>query len=246
MQALSGHRFPGRLSTLMASASLLRPAAKAKDHRHPVPARSNGTASSEPRVGIALGAGGANGLAHILMLEALDELSVTLQHVAGSSIGAIIGALYASGMTGKEIRELVEQFIITPGERLVEELLNKDALRWVEFIEIDLGKGGLLNSEGFISFLYDTLEHDTFEALDIPFKVTAVDMRARSEVVLDSGPQASSLPALPREIAPEAPSQPRTSTVDESGDRRRQAAPHRESCLAAVPAKPASPLEISQ
>jgi NTE family protein len=198
MQALSRRRFLGRLSTLMASASLLWPAAKAEDHRDPVPGSINDTASSMPTVGIALGAGGANGLAHILMLEALDELSITPHRIAGSSIGAIIGALYASGMSGREIRELVEVFIISPGEHLVEELLNKDALRWVEFIEIDLGKGGLLNSEGFISFLYDTLEHDTFESLEIPLKVTAADMWTRSEVILETGPL---LPAIKASMA---------------------------------------------
>jgi NTE family protein len=163
-----------------------------------VPGSSSDNAGSRPTVGIALGAGGANGLAHILMLEALDELSIRPHRIAGSSIGAIIGALYASGMSGKEIRELVEVFVISPGEHLVEELLNKDALRWVEFIEIELGKGGLLNSEGFISFLYDTLKHDTFEALGIPLKVTAADIWTRSEVVLESG---QLLPAIKASMA---------------------------------------------
>ena len=52
---------------------------------------------SQPRIGIALGAGGAKGIAHIPMLEALDELGVTPHRVAGCSIGAVMGALYASG-----------------------------------------------------------------------------------------------------------------------------------------------------
>ncbi|MGD8629525.1 MAG: patatin-like phospholipase family protein [Gammaproteobacteria bacterium] len=198
MRALSRRSFLGRLSTLLASVSVPWPAAVADEHSRPTPGSSGVTAGSRPTVGIALGAGGANGLAHILMLEALDELSITPHRIAGSSIGAIIGALYASGMSGREIRELVEVFIISPGEHLVEELLNKDALRWVEFIEIDLGKGGLLNSEGFISFLYDTLQHDTFEALDIPLKVTAADIWARSGVVLETGPL---LPAIKASMA---------------------------------------------
>ena len=160
-----------------------------------IPASPNSSASSRPTVGIALGAGGANGLAHILMLEALDEMSITPHRIAGSSIGAVIGALYASGMTGKEIRALVGQFSLSPGEGLVEELLNKDALRWIEFIEIDLGHGGLLSSEGFISFLYDTLKHDTFEARDIPLRVTAADMWARTGIVLESGPLLAAIKA---------------------------------------------------
>jgi NTE family protein len=198
MRALSRRSFLGRLSTLLASASVPWPAAVADEHSRPTPGSPGATAGSRPTVGIALGAGGANGLAHILMLEALDELSITPHRIAGSSIGAIIGALYASGMSGREIRELVEVFIISPGEHLVEELLNKDALRWVEFIEIDLGKGGLLNSEGFISFLYDTLKHDTFESLGIPLKVTAADLWTRSEVVLETG---QLLPAIKASMA---------------------------------------------
>jgi NTE family protein len=197
MQALSRRRFLGRLSSLLASVSLWR-AAGAEDHGRVQPGSGHDTASSRPSVGIALGAGGANGLAHILMLEALDELSITPHRIAGSSIGAIIGALYASGMSGKQIRELVEVFIISPEEHLVEELLNKDAMRWIEFIEIDLGKGGLLNSEGFMSFLYDTLKHDTFESLGIPLKITAADMWTRSGVVLETG---RLLPAIKASMA---------------------------------------------
>jgi len=155
-------------------------------------------ADATPTIGIALGAGGANGLAHILMLEALDELGIRPHRIAGSSIGAVIGALYASGMSGRQIHALVGQFIISPGEGLVEELLNRDALRWVEFLEIDLGHGGLLSSEGFISFLYDTLKRDSFEELDIPLKVSAADLWNRSEVVLDSG---ALLPAIKASMA---------------------------------------------
>ena len=61
----------------------------------------------EPKVGIALGAGGAKGIAHIPMLEALDELGVKPHHITGSSIGAVIGSLYASGMSAKEIKDKV-------------------------------------------------------------------------------------------------------------------------------------------
>lgn len=152
----------------------------------------------EPAIGIALGGGGANGLAHILMLELLDELSIQPTVIAGTSIGAIIGALYAGGMTGKEIRELVEQFFISSEERLFEEILDKEALRWVEFIEVEVGSGGLLSSEGFISFLYDTLEQESFGQLKIPLKITAADLWNREQVVLQKGPL---LPAIKASMA---------------------------------------------
>lgn len=157
-----------------------------------------GSAGAKPTIGLALGAGGASGLAHILMLEALDEMAIKPHRIAGSSIGAIIGALYAAGMTGKQIRELVEQFIISPGEHVLEELINKDALRWVEFLDIELGSGGILSSEGFITFLYDTLKPKTFEKLQIPLTVVAADLWNREQVVLQSG---ELLPAIQASMA---------------------------------------------
>lgn len=64
------------------------------------------------RIGIALGGGGARGLAHILMLEALDELGIKPYRIAGTSIGAILGALYSSGHTALEIKELVKELLL--------------------------------------------------------------------------------------------------------------------------------------
>ena len=63
---------------------------------------------TSPTLAIALGGGGARGLAHIVVLEALDELGVRPVAIAGTSIGAILGAAYAAGMTGREIREYVQ------------------------------------------------------------------------------------------------------------------------------------------
>ena len=61
--------------------------------------------SSAPTVGLALGGGGARGISHIVVLEALDELGVRPDVISGTSIGALLGAGYASGMSGKDIRE---------------------------------------------------------------------------------------------------------------------------------------------
>lgn len=171
---------------------------RADEKQHSTSKLPKWSGDSKPRIGIALGAGGANGLAHILMLEALDELSIRPHRIAGASIGAIIGALYASGKTGKQIRKLVEEFFISSDEHLIEEIINKDALRWVEFIEIELGNGGLLNSQGFISFLYDNLKQKSLEELEIPLKIIAADLWNREQVVLDSGPL---LPAIKASMA---------------------------------------------
>ena len=66
------------------------------------------------KIGVALGGGGAKGLAHISMLEVLDELGVGVHMISGASIGAIIGSLYASGRSASEMREAIRDLTATP------------------------------------------------------------------------------------------------------------------------------------
>jgi len=159
------------------------------------PARSS---PKDPAVGIALGAGGASGLAHILMLEALDELGIKPVQIAGSSIGAIIGALYASGMSGAEIRAEVESFVFASEDQPFSDWVSSDALEWVEFIEVELGKGGLLSSDGFLSYLFDKLGVVSFDELDIPLVITAANLWTRKQVILGKG---ALLPAIRASMA---------------------------------------------
>ena len=191
----SRRRFLGHLSALFSSFYLTQSIANAGQGEQTTQNIAEQHIGRKPRVGIALGAGGANGLAHILMLETLDKRGIKPHAIAGSSIGAVIGALYASGKSGRQIRELVERFIISPQEHVVEELLSKDALRWVEFLDIEFGEGGLLSSEGFMSFMYDTIGQITFEDLRCPLKVTAGDLWTREQVVLESGDLLSAIKA---------------------------------------------------
>jgi len=80
---------------------------------HPDAHRDGSPPESQPKIGIALGAGGAKGIAHIPMLEALDELGVTPHRIAGCSIGAVMGALYASGLSATEIKDKIARLAIT-------------------------------------------------------------------------------------------------------------------------------------
>jgi NTE family protein len=144
---------------------------------------------------LALGAGGANGLAHVAVLETLDELGVRPRRIAGSSIGAIVGALYASGLSGREIRDLVMRSFTVREDQPLSDLLSEDAVRWAELIEVDLGDGGLLSSDGIMAFLIDALEVERFEALELPLLVVAGDLWTREQVVLREGDLASALRA---------------------------------------------------
>ena len=65
---------------------------------------------------LALGGGGARGLAHIAVIEALDEMGVKPVAIAGTSIGALIGAAYAAGMRGRDIHHHVIALAHNPGE----------------------------------------------------------------------------------------------------------------------------------
>lgn len=160
-------------------------------------------AASEERpqvrsVGLALGSGGANGLAHIPMLEVFDALGIVPRIIAGSSIGAIIGALYASGLSGAELRRLTTDF--APEDRSIMRTLiqGSSGLRPMDLIRLDLDDGGLLDSTGFLSFLQEKIQVSTFEELKIPLKLVAADYWKRDQVVLDQGPL---IPAIKASMA---------------------------------------------
>jgi NTE family protein len=139
------------------------------------------------RIGIALGGGGAKGLAHILMLEVLDELNIRPYRIAGTSIGAVIGALYASGMGGKEIKRLIDRLTIAEGESWLSSLFEEEVGRWWGMIELQLGQGGLLDTTAVASFLQETLGVSRFEELQIPLKVVAANFWNREQVVFEKG-----------------------------------------------------------
>lgn len=154
------------------------------------------------RLGIALGGGGAKGLAHVLMLEALDELGVRPACVTGTSIGAVIGVLYCSGLSGRDIRDLITRIAPHEGEFLHNMVVERHTFKWLEFITPQFDGAGLLKAERFISYLFELIRAISFEDLTIPLRVVAADFWSREEVVLDRGPlqpaiQASmSLPGL--------------------------------------------------
>jgi NTE family protein len=158
----------------------------------------DGLRGRRPRVGLALGSGGAKGLAHIPMLEALDELGIRPHRIAGTSIGAVVGALYAGGLSGTQIRALVEQFLVSQSEAERKLFPLPRSLRWLDFIDPALGSGGLLDSSDFITFLGENIRARRFRELVIPLKVVTADLWTGAEVVLDSGPL---LPAVQASMA---------------------------------------------
>lgn len=151
-----------------------------------------------PRIGLALGGGGAKGLAHIQILEALDELGIRPYRIAGTSIGAIIGGLYAAGLSGADIRAQVEQFFVDEKEAKEKFFVLPKSLRWLDFIDPALATGGLLSSNDFIDFLGETLPVGRFRDLEIPLRVVATELQTGKAVIIRTG---DLLPALQASMA---------------------------------------------
>lgn len=140
-----------------------------------------------PRIGLALGGGGAKGIAHVLMLEVFDELGIRPHRIAGTSIGAVMGALYAGGMSGAGIHALIDRLTVSEDESWMESVFDEEVLRWLEFIDPTTARGGLIESGAFIRFLREQITVERFADLRYPLQVVATDFWQRDAVVFDSG-----------------------------------------------------------
>ncbi len=155
------------------------------------------TAGRTKTFALALGGGGARGLAHIAVLEALDETGVKPIAIAGTSIGALVGAAYAAGMRGKDIRRHVIAFAHNPGET-TRRLLAARAGTLADLFSGAFGQATQMNAEKFCAqFLPDAIPPD-FAALQIPLTVVATDLYRRQETAFSSG---ALMPALAASIA---------------------------------------------
>jgi NTE family protein len=136
---------------------------------------------------LALGGGGARGLAHIAVIEALDEMGVQPIAIAGTSIGALIGAAYAAGMSGKDIRHYVIALAHSPGE-IRRRLLKARAGTLAHFFSGAFSQATQMDAEKFCAqFLPEQVPAD-FSALEIPLTVMATDLHRRQEKPLSMGP----------------------------------------------------------
>ena len=126
------------------------------------------------RIGLALGGGGARGLCHIEFINVLDSFQIKPSVISGTSIGSIIGAFYAAGVSGRDMRALIERISL------------RELTKMVDFSI--LSPSGLVRGDGVIEFLEEHLPVSRFEDLEIPLKIVATDFWNRKEVVFDKGP----------------------------------------------------------
>ena len=145
-----------------------------------------------PSVDVALGGGGARGLAHIVMLEALDEMGITPAAIAGTSIGAIIGAAYAAGLKAEELRAHVLSTFRNRAKvfaRLFEARIGRFADLFAR------GNPMLVDGERLLDQFWPKEVPDSFEELAIPFTAVATDYYGCAEVALSSGALVSAVAA---------------------------------------------------
>ena len=139
------------------------------------------------RIALALGGGGARGLAHIPLLEVFDELGIKPHRLAGASLGAMIAAMYASGMSGAAIHEAFAAMLISRKDRIRDIFGRPDLRRWLDIVQLNVGRGGLIKGDSFRAFLGEGAVAPDFADLEIPLKVVTADFWSWEQVVLDSG-----------------------------------------------------------
>jgi len=145
-------------------------------------------------VALALGGGGARGLAHIVVVEALDEMGVKPVAIAGTSIGAIIGAGYAAGMSGRDMRRYAVQIAHNRTD-VMRRMMRARAGKLRHLFGGGLGDATRLDAELLCEqFLPNTLPED-FSGLSIPLTVIASDLYLRREVAFSDGPLRRALAA---------------------------------------------------
>jgi NTE family protein len=122
-----------------------------------------------PAIGLALGGGFARGMAHIGVLKVLEEEGIPIRVVAGTSVGALIGACYCSGLSIEELEKVAH------------------SVRFTTFARWTVSRYGFASNDRMVTFLEHALKVKTFEELRIPLGVTATDFNSGEGVVFHSG-----------------------------------------------------------
>lgn len=164
-----------------------------------------------PRIGLVLSGGGALGIAHVRVLQALEEMHVPVDVVAGTSMGAIVGGLYAAGYSPAELEQVVgtldwrELLRDRPDRRRLPFRRKVDDLTYLTRYELGLSDGKLRMPSGFIAghrlgvalrvLALRAAGVTDFDRLPLPFRAVATDLGTGEMVVLAGGDLATALRA---------------------------------------------------
>ena len=153
------------------------------------------------KLGLALGGGGGRGLTHIGILEGLEKAGIKIDIIAGTSIGCVIGGLYALTLSAAEVKERVERFIESEEFEKVELAFLKkpgklpekrslsiaNVIRRGIFFSLTATTKGFMPEEEYLK-IFDSLIGDVLiENTKIPFSCVATDLDTGKEIVMNSG-----------------------------------------------------------
>lgn len=158
------------------------------------PAGAGQAVARQPTIGLALGGGGARGLAHILMLEVLDEMGIKPKVIVGTSIGAIFGAAYASGYSAAQIRAHAEELLRSRFD-ILRQFFSARQEPLGRVMNVFQLRSALLNPEALVNIIMPPRLARDFGELTIPFSAVAADFYTQEQVVLSEGDIRSAIAA---------------------------------------------------
>lgn len=147
-----------------------------------------------PRIGLALGGGGARGLAHIAMLEVFDEMGIAPSVIAGCSMGALVGACYAAGMSGQELRAHAMQLLSNRVD-FARYVFGARRVRPYELLSLKGAASLHLSGERLADIAMPDHLPRNIEDTRIPLKIITCDYERMEEAVLTKGPLTRSVGA---------------------------------------------------
>lgn len=124
-----------------------------------------------PKIGLALGSGSARGLAHLGVIRAIEDAGIKVDFVAGTSMGAFVGAIFASGNLG----------------RLAADFLDFDWKNIISLLDPVFPRSGLIDGQKIAGFVRAHVPSANIEGLSIPFHAVATDIMDGKEVIISTG-----------------------------------------------------------
>jgi hypothetical protein len=183
------------LSFLLSGLALAQdqPSVESGDENHP----------SRPTIGLVLSGGGARGAAHVGVIRILDELRIPVDYIAGTSMGAIVGGLYASGMSADELDNVIESadwsVLLADRPPRAERSFRRKTDDYGYLVDFEMGvdKTGLVFSGGIVQgqnlenalkrLAFPAISINDFDKLPIPFRAVATNIVSGEAVILESG-----------------------------------------------------------
>ncbi len=165
---------------------------------------------NRPKIGLVLSGGGARGLAHIGVLRALEEKQIPIDYIAGTSMGAIVGGLYATGMSTDDLEWVVKSIdwdrVFRPTTDRKQQQYSAKQADKNYFVDLELGlsKAGPKSGKGFaggqhlmleLQRIVGSIKEQNFDEFPIPFRAVATDLNTAEPYILDHGDLAMAMRA---------------------------------------------------